>query len=251
MISKICALVAVILLATSLAGCSKKPPTCSDDDTLSLVRKIIIEQIGGSEGLSEETQDNIKIEFPRASAYDEKIKKYSCEAQLVAGTMYKLPITYESQLDDNNQHIVSVSGISIIDLFAIKAGLREGIEKNRGSKDETTSLPQQQETSTAFVVPSITGVWRGTLEGDGEMEIKATPIGFDVTLSVSTSGCAGSIDGTGSLSGKTLTLTKKDDDQICTITVKFVDDTATVDENNCSYYHGAACGFSGTLKKTK
>ena len=166
--------------------------------------------------------------------------------------MYKLPITYESQLDDNNQHIVSVSGISIIDLFAIKAGLREGIEKNRGSKDETTSLPQQQETSTAFVVPSITGVWRGTLEGDGEMEIKATPIGFDVTLSVSTSGCAGSIDGTGSLSGKTLTLTKKDDDQICTISVKFVDDPATVDENNCSYYHlGQHVGFQAPLRQSE
>ena len=45
MISKICALVAVILLATSLAGCSKKPPTCSDDDTLSLVRKIMMSRL--------------------------------------------------------------------------------------------------------------------------------------------------------------------------------------------------------------
>lgn len=97
---------------------------------------------------------------------------------------------------------------------------------------------------------NIAGKWKGSLEGAGEMVIKPLPTGFDVTLSVSSSsGCNGSIEGSGSLSGDTLTLTKKEDSNVCTITIKFDGDEAKIDEDNCSFYHGAACGFGGTLKK--
>jgi len=97
---------------------------------------------------------------------------------------------------------------------------------------------------------SIAGTWKGSLDGDGEMVIKQLPTGFDVTLSVSSSsGCSGSIEGSGSLSGDTLTLTKKEDNDVCTITIKFDGHEAKIDEDNCSPYHGVACGFSGTLKK--
>jgi hypothetical protein len=92
---KISVVIMVSVIVALLNGCSKEVPKCSDDSTTKLVRKIIIDQLGGSEGLSEkEIQENLKIEFPRASAYDEKIKKYSCEAKLVAGGAYQLPITY-------------------------------------------------------------------------------------------------------------------------------------------------------------
>ena len=111
----------VTLVTAFIAGCAKEPPKCSDEDTLSLIRQIIVEQLGGREGVSDkgegvsdkELQDNMKIEFPRASTFDEKIKKYSCEAKLIAGGTVELPITYESQLDDKNQHIVSVGGIAV------------------------------------------------------------------------------------------------------------------------------------------
>lgn len=84
------------------------------------------------------------------------------------------------------------------------------------------------------------------------MKIKPATTGFDVALSVSSpSGCTGSIEGSASLVNDVLTLTKKEDDQACTVTIKFSGDTAEVDENNCSYYHGAACGFSGTLNRQK
>ncbi len=97
---------------------------------------------------------------------------------------------------------------------------------------------------------NIAGTWEGSLDGDGEMVIKQLPTGFDVTLSVSSSsGCSGSIEGSGSLSGDTLTLTKKEDNNVCTITIKFDGHEAKINEDNCSPYHGVACGFSGTLKK--
>ena len=41
----------------------------------------------------------------------------------------------------------------------------------------------------------ISGTWRGSLEGNGEMVIKSTPTGFDVALSISSKGCTASIEG--------------------------------------------------------
>lgn len=248
---KISGVIAVGVMSMFLAGCSKTPPKCSDEDTASLVRKIILDQFGGSEGLTEkEILENLKIELPRASAYDEKIKKYSCEAKLVAGNKYQLPITYESQLDDQNQLVVSVSGISLGDKFNLKSAFTEAVEKSRSAQDVVS--PQPVQVAQGSEPLKIAGVWQGKLEGDGGMEIKVAPTGFDVAVNVSdASGCAGSVEGHGTLSGNLLTLIKKEEDQVCTITVKFSGDTSEVSEDNCSGYHGAACGFSGTLKKVK
>lgn len=243
--------VAIMVTTALFAGCAKEPPKCSDDETSSLVRKIVLEQFGGSEGFTEkEIQENLKIELPRATRFNEKIKKYSCEAKLVAGGTYQLPITYESQLDDKNEHVVSVGGVSIVDQYLIKGALIEGIKKSRNAQDSPPS--QSQQTSSVSAPSNIAGTWEGRLEGDGGMEIKLAPTGYDVAVNVSdASGCAGSIEGAGALSGNAMMLTKKEDDQVCTITIKFSGDTAELNEDNCSGYHGAACGFSGTLKKVK
>jgi uncharacterized protein YecT (DUF1311 family) len=136
---KISTTIMATVIASFLVACGKEPPKCSDDDTFSLVRKIVLDQLGGGEGLTEaEIKENMKIEFPRASAFDEKIKKYSCEAKLIVGGTIQLPITYESQLDDKNQHIVSVGGIRRGDLFALQAGMIEGIKKSRAEKNNVT-----------------------------------------------------------------------------------------------------------------
>jgi len=139
MSGKISTAIMATVIASFLTACAKEPPKCSDDDTFSLVRKLVLDKLGGGEGLSEkEIKDNMKIEFARASAFDEKIKKFSCEAKLTVGGMYELPITYESQLDDKNQHIVSVGGIGRGDLFSLRAGMVEGIEKSRAEKSKVT-----------------------------------------------------------------------------------------------------------------
>lgn len=162
MAGKTSTVIMATVIATFLAACAKEPPKCSDDDTLSLIRKIVLDQIGGSEGLSEtEIKENMKIEFPRASAFDEKIKKYSCEAKLIVGGTIQLPITYESQLDDKNQHIVSVGGISRGDLFAVQAGMIEGIKKSREKKGDATKpaevppTPKPSEQPNTAPVPVV------------------------------------------------------------------------------------------------
>lgn len=234
-------------LMTFIAGCAKEPPKCSDDNTLLLIRQIIIEQIGGSEGVTDkELQDNMKIELPHASAFDEKIKKFKCEAKLIAGGTIQMPITYESQLDDKNQHLVSVGGVSQGDLMMLKFAIAEGIQK--GKEVDKGGVVQQTPAATVSAAPTVSGIWKGRLEGDGEMEIKPTSIGFNVALNVSVpSKCAGSIEGSAVLSNNVLTLSKKEADQVCTIRIKFDGDNAELDENNCADYHGAECAFSGKL----
>lgn len=136
---KIHAMIMITVIATFLIGCSKEPPKCSDDKTTALVRQIILGHIVNSEGLSEkEITENMKIGLPRARAFDEKIKKYSCEASLDIVGDYHLPITYASQLDDKGQHIVSVDRISSDDLYSVGSRLKAGIEKSRAAKSETT-----------------------------------------------------------------------------------------------------------------
>jgi hypothetical protein len=111
-------------------------------------------------------------------------------------------------------------------------------------------LSSQAQSSPATTGLGIIGRWSGRLEGDGTLEIDPAPMGFKLSLRVSgPSGCIGSIEGTGPLSGDTITLSKEKDGRVCTIAIKFAGETAAISENNCSDYHGAACGFQGTLKR--
>ena len=142
-----------------LVGCAKQPPKCGDDKTVNLVKKSILEQIKNKldDKINEKDfQDNMKVENPRASSYDEKIKKYNCEGKLVAGNTFELPITYGSQLDDRNQHFVSVGPISYTtifgtpisgDLVKIKDAIEENIKKNKPSAP--SSQPAQASSSAS------------------------------------------------------------------------------------------------------
>lgn len=150
----------VIVMVFLLTACAE-PPKCSDEQTLSLAKKDILEQIIKAEqsnilaniliavtqgGLSsamkngltdKEIQDNMLFELPRALAFDGKIKKYSCDATLIVGDKVKLSITYDSQLDDKGQHLVSVNRIAEADLFVVDSGLMESINKNREAQNKT------------------------------------------------------------------------------------------------------------------
>ena len=123
------------------------------------MRKIVLDELGGSEGLSEqEIRENMRLEFSRATAFDKNIKKYSCDAKLITGGTYQLPITYESQLDDKNQHIVSVGGIGRGDLLVLQAGLIEGIKRYREEKGVTakpTEVPSKAIEKPSVAVASV------------------------------------------------------------------------------------------------
>lgn len=244
----------LVIAATALAltGCAKSPPKCSDEETLALVRQIIVEQIGGDEGLrAGEIKDGLRFEYARASAYDEKIKKLSCEAKLISGERYQLPLTYESQLDDHNDHIVSVSGIAPGDLLGIKSGLIDHISKARAG---AAAKPAATEAAAVTEAPAagtdISGEWTGTLEGEGHMQVSKSGSGHEVALTVATEGCAGEISGPATYAGNELKLVKTEDGETCTITARIDGNTAEVSEDGCLAYHGMSCGFSGTLQKS-
>lgn len=143
MSGKIERFVALAVIAIVASACAKEPPKCSDEATFSLIRQIIMEQIGGIEGASQaEIIAQLQFAFARPTGFDEKVKKYSCETKLTAGGAYELPLSYESQLDDKHQHIVSVDGIATGDLRIVRHGVAEAIEKSRQPK-ATTIAPAQ------------------------------------------------------------------------------------------------------------
>jgi hypothetical protein len=54
---------------------------------------------------------------------------------------------------------------------------------------------------------------------------------------------------TWSLDPTALKLSKKDDDKVCAVSIKYSGGTAQIDEDNCSFYHGAACAFDRSMTK--
>lgn len=145
---KICAVI-ISTVVVFLIGCSKELPKCSDESTIKLVKQIILEKIG-AEGLTEkEIQEIIKIEYPRAAALDKNIKKYSCEAKLIAGGKYERPISYESQLDDKSQHVVSVVGIISDEWEMIAWEIKESINQSRAAKKSSSAQAPRAEEQTS------------------------------------------------------------------------------------------------------
>ena len=152
---KIYTIFAVAVMATALAACAKKPPACGDDATLGVVRNIIMEQVNKMTGspdsedakwfnslTKEEILGNLAFEFPRASAYDDKIAKYSCEAKLKAGTADPIAMNYTSQLDDRGAQIVSIDGFTQGNWRSIAGGLIASVNKRR---DAALTPEQRQE----------------------------------------------------------------------------------------------------------
>lgn len=67
-------------------GCASEPPKCSEEDTLSVLKELVSKSfLEFDEASKDELSESIRFELPRATAFDEKIKKFSCEARLVAG----------------------------------------------------------------------------------------------------------------------------------------------------------------------
>jgi len=118
----------------------------------------VLDQIGGRDGLTDvEINRNITFAFARATSFDEKIKKYSCSANMTVGGLYELPIVYESQLDDKNDHIASLGGIKRGDLLQLASAL--GVAKmNKSARGGSASpQPAEQQTVPLATQPSTTG----------------------------------------------------------------------------------------------
>ena len=125
-----------MLMASLLAGCAKEIPKCSDEDTFGLIRNIMTEQFfkefmnADAKHTSDEVTRAIRCEFPRADSFDEAVKRYKCDAKMLIGDT-TIPITYESQLDDSGNHLVSVGAFTGADRLALAMALEAAITSER------------------------------------------------------------------------------------------------------------------------
>jgi hypothetical protein len=105
---------------------------------------------------------------------------------------------------------------------------------------------------------AVEGKYSGQGEGRLALEIKPPRNGkHAVSLSTTAASagggrCGGAVEGLGTLRGNTLALTANRDGERCQITLTFDSNgsRAEIEEGNgCTSFHGAACGFGGTVRK--
>lgn len=137
----------IILSAATciLAGCAQEPPKCSDEQTLTIAKRLVAEMVGSVDALRGNSVDDIlahlQLDVARATAYDERIKRYSCTAKVIAADMYEVPFTYESQLDDKNDHIVAVGGFGSGDLFSMQGAVLTALHKVKSAEVKAVMAP--------------------------------------------------------------------------------------------------------------
>jgi hypothetical protein len=111
------------------------------------------------------------------------------------------------------------------------------------------------EVTTAGEAPiqeaKLVGTWRAKQKNFLAMSVTRVPTGLAVSLGVEDKPCIGGIGGVGTFSGDLLTIVSnnKKDSVTCKLRITFSGDTAQIEEEECSHWHGAACGFTGTLYK--
>ena len=236
----------VVTLVVLSVACSPEPPKCGDEGTLSLTKGIFADKLGGKYGLTaQEIKDNISFKMARPTAFDEKIKKYSCKATLVAGGDTELSITYDTQLLDDKTQIVSLSGVTNIEVIQILKAVSQKVAQQKKPAEAEVA---QQHKSADGVPADITGVWKGQF---WDMEIQKTDKGYVAGVAVFADRCSGTAAGEGTLVGDTLTITDRDE-KTCQDKIRFDGNTATTTESDgCSTLHGVACDLNGTLTRAK
>ena len=104
----------------------------------------------------------------------------------------------------------------------------------------------------AFGQSSIAGHY---VERAGPEELTAKVARIDglthsVHVGVRAPGCVGEVIATGALNGSTLIAAPaKGDGDECVLILRFSRNALTIDESRCTYWHGARCGFSGSLTR--
>ena len=109
--------------------------------------------------------------------------------------------------------------------------------------------------ATLIVLPQAAMAFEGHyLNKRGGMEQEATitrrPGGdYKVVLDVAVRGCTGAFEGVGAKIKGGLLAQNHAPDDACKITIRKTRNGIAVKEDACSYWHGAACEFSGNYRK--
>lgn len=126
----------LIVGACLLSGCTQKPPKCGDPNTIPAVKKSLVQQIGAIVGMSPAELDaNLVLDSHRAVGFDKEINKYSCEARLTVAQNAPVGLRYDSQLDEQKQHLVMVNSA---DVTSTRASLTALVSAKAPAEDTNT-----------------------------------------------------------------------------------------------------------------
>jgi len=128
--------ISVLIFATGCSDIKKyfqKSDECNSEQTLSMVRTAIINNISSQIFLDEDINESIQFEFVREEAYDQKTEKRLCKATIISGSN-EIPITYQTQHTEIGQS-VNINGMTYLDLFKIRSVLE------RNNNENTTKIP--------------------------------------------------------------------------------------------------------------
>ncbi|MFD0936122.1 hypothetical protein ACFQ12_13185 [Methylobacterium trifolii] len=93
----------------------------------------------------------------------------------------------------------------------------------------------------------------GAYSQSAKVIVMDAPDDFAASFQTSTAGCVGSVGALGKATGpREIVFTKRDETGgLCRLTMRFTPDfrSAEISEDKCLYWHGAACDFSGRLKR--
>lgn len=123
------------------------------------MRQILSEEMNLADpALQEEVFKNLKFVSPKATDFDKKNKKFSCESTLTSGASYQVPIKYQSQLADDEEHLVAMTRVPYQEISKLKAALltvmnQKSANNGNGLKNET-----QSQATNSEVITSILGV---------------------------------------------------------------------------------------------
>lgn len=124
----------VALSIFTLAGCTEKAPSCSDPQTLSLIRQIMIDNTASEQIKSQMTPDIaetlIKFSNARALGYDKEVNIYHCNAHMEVSNQISYDLTYDSQrLEDGSSYAVVTSQLLGGDRFQIGRAIYLGFDE--------------------------------------------------------------------------------------------------------------------------
>lgn len=150
-----CHYIGIMAAALVFTGCNTEPPKCSDEKVTSVVLKLLAESLASIDKLdAAAVRAKLSLEFPMATALDEKIKKYSCDANLVVSGGYKINIGYTSQVGDDNRNVVSLKEMSGIQILPLRMALAAVLSEKATATTSQAATPTTEAPQPVAAAPA-------------------------------------------------------------------------------------------------
>jgi hypothetical protein len=130
----------VLGVVTTVSGCAKRPPKCSNSDTKDALAGIYVRQFAGIDEnrmSDKDVLDYITVHSVKKIDYERENNKYQCEAIVQFGDDGGLRTTYESYFsEETGEHMVAAQGLFPADQMTIATYVRWQIERLKNKDAE-------------------------------------------------------------------------------------------------------------------